>query len=257
MGYPGHAVDRPSPRVYRERRHVDGGRAVLGVAGAARDWPLCATSQRSGSSPTSCARSTSRSGFRVALHPQLDLATEPRWARIAQTFGEDADLAARLGVAYLEGLRGGPAVGPDSVAAMAKHFPGGGPQRDGEDPHFPHGKEQVYPGGMFDYHLRPFRGRDRGRGHPDHARLRRPHRDQVRRGRLRLQRRRHQRAAPNRAGLRRHRLQRLGHHQRPPDHGRAARGQGLGSRAPLPGRADADGASTPAWTSSAGSPGRR
>jgi beta-glucosidase len=96
-------------------------------------------------------------GFRVALHPQLDLATEPRWARIAQTFGEDADLAARLGVAYLEGLRGGPAVGPDSVAAMAKHFPGGGPQRDGEDPHFPRGKEQVYPGGMFDYHLRPFR----------------------------------------------------------------------------------------------------
>jgi len=96
-------------------------------------------------------------GFRVALHPQLDLATEPRWARIAQTFGEDADLAARLGAAYLEGLRGGPVVGPDSVAAMAKHFPGGGPQRDGEDPHFPHGKEQDYPGGMFEYHLRPFR----------------------------------------------------------------------------------------------------
>ena len=95
-------------------------------------------------------------GFRVALHPQLDLATEPRWARIAQTFGEDADLAARLGVAYLEGLRGGPSVGPDSVAAMAKHFPGGGPQRDGEDPHFPHGKEQVYPGGRFRDHLRPF-----------------------------------------------------------------------------------------------------
>src|ERR1700722_13912393 len=70
-------------------------------------------------------------GFRVALHPQLDLATEPRWARIGQTFGEDADLAARLGVAYLEGLRGGAAIGPDSVAAMAKHFPGGGPQLDG------------------------------------------------------------------------------------------------------------------------------
>ena len=96
-------------------------------------------------------------GFRVALHPQLDLATEPRWARIAQTFGEDADLAAQLGVAYLEGLRGGAVLGPDSVAAMAKHFPGGGPQRDGEYPHFRRGKEQVYPGGLFDYHLRPFR----------------------------------------------------------------------------------------------------
>jgi beta-glucosidase len=96
-------------------------------------------------------------GFRVALHPQFDLATEPRWSRIGQTFGEDADLAARLGVAYIEGLRGGPVLGQQSVAAMAKHFPGGGPQRDGEDPHFPYGKEQVYPGGMFEYHLQPFR----------------------------------------------------------------------------------------------------
>jgi beta-glucosidase len=40
---------------------------------------------------------------------------------------------------------------------MAKHFPGGGPQRDGEDPHFPYGREQVYPGGGFEYHLKPFR----------------------------------------------------------------------------------------------------
>ena len=39
---------------------------------------------------------------------------------------------------------------------MTKHFPGGGPQLDGEDPHFPYGREQVYPGGNFDYHLIPF-----------------------------------------------------------------------------------------------------
>ncbi|MFC8394238.1 glycoside hydrolase family 3 protein [Streptomyces sp. NPDC057238] len=96
-------------------------------------------------------------GLRVALHPQLDLATEPRWSRISGTFGEDADLTARLGAAYIEGLRGpGDTLGPDSVAAMVKHFPGGGPQKDGEDPHFPYGQEQVYPGGRFDYHLRPF-----------------------------------------------------------------------------------------------------
>ena len=96
-------------------------------------------------------------GLRVALHPQLDLATEPRWSRSSGTFGEDAELAARLGVAYLEGLRGGDELGPDSVSAMVKHFPGGGPQKDGEDPHFPYGKEQIYPGGRFDYHLEPFR----------------------------------------------------------------------------------------------------
>ena len=39
---------------------------------------------------------------------------------------------------------------------MTKHFPGGGPQADGEDAHFPYGKDQVYPGGRFDDHLRPF-----------------------------------------------------------------------------------------------------
>ena len=39
---------------------------------------------------------------------------------------------------------------------MTKHFPGGGPQKDGEDPHFPYGREQVYPGDNFDYHLIPF-----------------------------------------------------------------------------------------------------
>ena len=94
-------------------------------------------------------------GIRVALHPSADLATEPRWARIAGTFGEDADLAARLVAAYIRGFQG-ESLGPESVACMTKHFPGGGPQLDGEDPHFPYGREQVYPGGNFDYHLRPF-----------------------------------------------------------------------------------------------------
>jgi beta-glucosidase len=94
-------------------------------------------------------------GIRVALHPMADLATEPRWARINGTFGEDAQLSARLTAAYIRGFQGA-ALGPASVACMTKHFPGGGPQKDGEDPHFPYGKEQVYPGDNFDYHLIPF-----------------------------------------------------------------------------------------------------
>ncbi|MFE5297339.1 glycoside hydrolase family 3 protein [Streptomyces sp. NPDC056632] len=95
-------------------------------------------------------------GFRTALHPQIDLTTEPRWARQSGTFGSDARLTSELVEAYVRGLQG-PELGPDSVAAMVKHFPGGGPQKDGEDPHFPHGKDQIYPGGMRDYHLEPFR----------------------------------------------------------------------------------------------------
>jgi beta-glucosidase len=95
-------------------------------------------------------------GIRVALHPQIDLATEPRWARIGMTFGEDADLTSRLVTAYIRGFQG-PELGPTSVATMTKHFPGGGPQMDGEDPHFAYGREQVYPGRQTDYHLKPFR----------------------------------------------------------------------------------------------------
>ena len=94
-------------------------------------------------------------GIRVALHPQIDLATEPRWSRQLQTFGEDPELTSKLGAAYIRGFQGGE-LGPESVATMTKHFPGGGPQLDGEDPHFAHGREQVYPGGAFETHLKPF-----------------------------------------------------------------------------------------------------
>ncbi|MFD7000932.1 glycoside hydrolase family 3 protein [Streptomyces mirabilis] len=95
-------------------------------------------------------------GFRVALHPQIDLATEPRWSRQSGTFGSSAELTSELVRAYVRGLQG-TRLGPDSVAAMVKHFPGDGPQKDGEDPHFAHGKEQIYPGGMREYHLQPFK----------------------------------------------------------------------------------------------------
>ena len=94
-------------------------------------------------------------GIRTALHPMADLATEPRWARINGTFGEDAQLASQMVYAYIRGFQG-EALGPQSVACMTKHFPGGGPQKDGEDPHFSYGKDQVYPGNNFDYHLIPF-----------------------------------------------------------------------------------------------------
>jgi Beta-glucosidase-related glycosidases len=94
-------------------------------------------------------------GIRLALHPMADLATEPRWCRVNGTFGEDADLSAQMTAAYIRGFQG-ETLGKDSVACMAKHFPGAGPQKDGEDAHFPYGREQVYPGDNFDNHLKPF-----------------------------------------------------------------------------------------------------
>ncbi len=94
-------------------------------------------------------------GIRVALHPQIDLATEPRWARISGGFGEDAHRTAELAAAYIRGMQG-QQVGTHSVACMTKHFPGGGPQKEGLDPHFEFQKGQVYPGDNFAYHLVPF-----------------------------------------------------------------------------------------------------
>ena len=95
-------------------------------------------------------------GIRMALHPQVDLATEPRWGRQLHTFGSDPGRTSRALTAYIAGLQGS-ALGPESVACVTKHFPGAGPQQDGEDAHFPYGREQVYPGGAFDVHLEPFR----------------------------------------------------------------------------------------------------
>ena len=75
-------------------------------------------------------------GIRLALHPMADLATEPRWGRINGTFGEDAHLAAQMTKAYVIGFQGD-SLNSKSVACMTKHFSGGGPQKDGEDAHFP------------------------------------------------------------------------------------------------------------------------
>lgn len=94
-------------------------------------------------------------GIREALHPMADLATEPRWPRVSGTFGEDANLSARMIKAYILGFQG-TKLNANSVATMTKHFSGGGPQKEGLDPHFQYQKGQVYPGNNFNYHLIPF-----------------------------------------------------------------------------------------------------
>ena len=94
-------------------------------------------------------------GIRLTLSPMADLATEPRWGRSDGTFGEDALTSAALTKAYVLGFQG-TEINENSVACMTKHFPGGGPQADGEDAHFEYGADQAYPGNNFDYHLIPF-----------------------------------------------------------------------------------------------------
>ncbi len=84
-----------------------------------------------------------------------DLATEPRWYRVHETFSEDADLTADIISTLVKSLQG-PSLSTRSVALTIKHFPGGGPQEGGLDPHYAFGKNQIYPANKFDYHLKPF-----------------------------------------------------------------------------------------------------
>ena len=101
-------------------------------------------------------------GLRGMYGYMADLSTEPRWYRTHETFTENADLNAEIMGSLVETLQGpvdrdGVSLSPESpVALTMKHFPGGGPQELGLDPHYSFGKTQVYPGGAFGDHLKPF-----------------------------------------------------------------------------------------------------
>ena len=99
-------------------------------------------------------------GIATALSPQIDLATEPRWSRFNGTFGEDPDLDTDMARAYVDGFQTTPGAkdgwGAQSVNAMVKHWPSGGPEEGGRDAHFNYGKYAVYPGGRFEDHLKAF-----------------------------------------------------------------------------------------------------
>lgn len=98
-------------------------------------------------------------GIHMALSPQADLATEPRWSRISGTFGESGDLAGQMVRAYVEGFQHG-TNGVDSVgvAAVVKHWVGYGAQKDGLDSHSFYGRFASFAGSTLEYHVRPFLG---------------------------------------------------------------------------------------------------
>lgn len=95
-------------------------------------------------------------GLRGMYGYMADLATEPRWYRVHETFTEDSELASDIISVLIKSLQG-EQLSSKSIALTIKHFPGGGPQEGGGDPHYDFGKNQVYPAGKFDYHLAPFK----------------------------------------------------------------------------------------------------
>lgn len=62
-------------------------------------------------------------GVKQALFPDLDLAREPRWGRVEETYGEDPFLVSEMGVAMIKGFQQGEESQPDLICT-AKHFYG-------------------------------------------------------------------------------------------------------------------------------------
>jgi beta-glucosidase len=97
-------------------------------------------------------------GIHMALSPQLDLLTEPRWPRGAGTFGSDPVLASALGKAYVAGLQGSEAgLARDGVMAVVKHWVGYGAQPNGFDAHNYYGRFAKV-GDRLGLHAQAFRG---------------------------------------------------------------------------------------------------
>ncbi len=80
------------------------------------------------------AREVRAHGTVLALSPVVDIARDPRWGRIEETFGEDPYLCGEMGVASVIGLQGeGKTLAPDKVFATLKHMTGHGQPESGEN----------------------------------------------------------------------------------------------------------------------------
>jgi beta-glucosidase len=72
-------------------------------------------------------------GVNWTFAPMIDVSRDPRWGRIAESFGEDTYLTSMLGAAMVEGFQGADLSAPTAIAACAKHFAGYGACESGRD----------------------------------------------------------------------------------------------------------------------------
>ena len=87
-----------------------------------------------------------------------DIATDPLWPRIVETFGEDPQLVSDIIYTLVKGFEGD-VLDENSVSMTTRHFPGGGAREKGTDSHFEEGAYNVWPtrGSLLKYHIPPFK----------------------------------------------------------------------------------------------------
>lgn len=72
-------------------------------------------------------------GVRMALSPDADLITDPRWGRNQECYSEDTEVVQKLITMAVQTLQNGKELSTNSVLATVKHFPGAGAQTGGVD----------------------------------------------------------------------------------------------------------------------------
>jgi beta-glucosidase len=99
-------------------------------------------------------------GARHSLAPVLDVARDPRWGRLEETYGEDPVLVGVLGTAYVRGMQTGDLTG--GVLATGKHFLAHGLSEGGRN----HAPVQVGARELREVYAEPFAAaiRDAGLG---------------------------------------------------------------------------------------------
>ena len=100
--------------------HMSGGATVFPQAIAlASTWNPALVRRMA----AAAAREARAVGVAQALSPDLDLARDPRWGRVEETYGEDPYLVSRMGVAYITGMQGaGPSIGREHLVCTVKHY---------------------------------------------------------------------------------------------------------------------------------------
>ena len=74
-------------------------------------------------------------GVRWTFAPVIDVTRDPRWGRVAESFGEDTYLTSIVGGAMVKGFQGSNLKGKNSLIACPKHFAGYGAVEGGRDYH--------------------------------------------------------------------------------------------------------------------------
>ncbi|MFT5209802.1 MAG: beta-glucosidase, partial [Flavobacterium sp.] len=92
-------------------------------------------------------------GVNWTFAPMVDISRDPRWGRIAESFGEDPYLSTEMGLASVKGFETDALYNAGSIAACAKHFVGYGASEGGRD----YNTTNIPENELRNVHMKPFR----------------------------------------------------------------------------------------------------